>query len=67
MLSTALTGAQKATKAIYSAVVTGLTGLVAIMVEPEASLGAITQGQWLVIALAVVVAGGGVYGLTNKT
>jgi hypothetical protein len=51
-------------KAIYAAAVAGLSGLSAVLVGGD-SLGQVTSGQWVSIALAALVAGGGVYGITN--
>jgi hypothetical protein len=51
-------------KAIYAALVAALSGLSAVLVGGD-SLGQVTSGQWVSIALAALVAGGGVYGITN--
>jgi hypothetical protein len=53
-----------ALKAFYAAIVAALSGLVTVLVD-NANFGDLTAGQWVVIALAAVVAFGGVYGLTN--
>lgn len=53
-------------KAIYAAVVAGLSALGGLLVN-DTGLGDITAGQWVFVALAVLVAGGGVYGLKNAT
>ena len=55
-----------ALKAFYAAVVAALSGLVTVLVG-DANFGDLTAGQWVTIALAAVVAFGGVYGITNKT
>ena len=55
-----------AAKAVFAAVVAALSGLVTVLVGDTGFTG-ITAGQWTTIALATVVAFGGVYGLTNKT
>jgi hypothetical protein len=55
-----------AAKAIYAALVAGLGGLAAILVG-DVGFGDITSGQWVTIALAALIAGGGVYGISNKT
>lgn len=65
ILSTALTGVQKAAKAIYAAVAQLLAGL-ALVTVGGLGVGDITTNQWIVIAIAVLAAGGGVYGLSNK-
>lgn len=57
--------AAKAAKAIYAALVAGLGALAAVLVG-DLSFGAVTAGQWVTIALAALVAGGGVYGITNR-
>lgn len=64
VIATTLTGVQKAAKAIYAAAVAFISGL--ILVTMDGSFEAVTTNQWLVIGLSVVVAGGGVYGLSNK-
>lgn len=55
----------KAAKAIFATITTFLTGLITVVVD-DANIGDVTQGQWLAIILATLVAGGGVYGLPNK-
>lgn len=55
---------RQAAKAIYAALVAGLAALGGLLVN-DTGLGDITAGQWVFIALAVLVAGGGVYGLPN--
>jgi hypothetical protein len=52
-------------KAIYSALVAGLGALGTVMVG-SVELGDVTQGQWVAIAGTMLVAGGGVFGITNK-
>jgi len=54
---------QYAAKAVYAAVVALLGGVATILVDPEMGFGDIAAGQWMVIALATVVAFGGVLGL----
>ena len=56
----------KAAKALFAAVTAGLSGLITTISGSE-SIGGVTTLQWLVIALAVLTAGGGVYGITNST
>lgn len=51
-------------KAIYAAVVAGLSALGGLLVN-DTGLSDITAGQWVFVALAVLIAGGGVYGLRN--
>jgi hypothetical protein len=51
-------------KAIYATVSAGLGSLAAILVG-DVGFGDITSGQWVTVALAALVAGGGVYGITN--
>jgi hypothetical protein len=55
----------QATKAIYAFVAAGLGSLATALVDDK-SIGDLTDGQWVVVILAAVVAGGGVYGLSNK-
>lgn len=57
--------AAQAAKAIYAAVVAGLGALAAVLVG-DLSLGAVSAGQWVTVVLAALVAGGGVYGITNR-
>ena len=54
------------TKAIYATVVAALGSLAALLTN-DTSLSQITAGQWVVVALAALVAGGGVYGIPNRT
>ena len=51
-------------KAIYAFLVAGIGSLVTVMVN-DAGFGDITDGQWLTAALVALIAGGGVFGLTN--
>jgi len=55
----------QAVKAIYAGVVAGLGALAALLVN-DTAIGAITAGQWVTVALATLIAGGGVYRLRNK-
>ncbi len=52
-------------KAIYGGIVAGLGSLAAIMVG-DVGFGDVTDGQWVAIVLAALVAGGGIYGIPNK-
>jgi hypothetical protein len=54
----------QAAKAIYAFFFTGLSTLVTVLVGNE-SFGDITAAQWVVIVLAALGAGGGVYGIRN--
>jgi hypothetical protein len=54
-----------AAKAIYAGIVAGLGALAAVMVG-EVGFGDVTDGQWITVVLAALVAGGGVYGIPNK-
>lgn len=56
----------KFAKAAYATVVAGLGSLVTVMVG-DVGFGDITDGQWLAATLIALTAGGGVYGITNKT
>jgi len=51
-------------KAIYAGLLAGLSALGGYLTN-STSLGQITAGQWVFVALAVLVAGGGVYGIPN--
>lgn len=53
-----------ALRAFYAAAVAALSGLVTVLVG-DVGLDDLTAGQWVTIALAALVAFGGVYGLTN--
>ena len=66
VIATAVNGMQKAAKAIYAAVVAAISGTILVTLN-DVTFGEVTQNQWLVIGLSVVVAGGGVYGLSNKS
>jgi hypothetical protein len=52
-------------RAFFAAVVAALSGLVTVLVG-DANFGDLTAGQWVTIALAAVVAFGGVWGLVNQ-
>ncbi len=65
LVSTAVGGVKKAAKAIYASITAAISGLILVTMN-GAGFESVTTNQWLVIALSVVVAGGGVYGLTNK-
>jgi hypothetical protein len=52
-------------KAIYAFVIAGLGSLAAILVG-DMGLGDLSDGQWVVVVLAALVAGGGVFGIPNK-
>ena len=51
-------------KAIYAAIVAGLGSLAAVLVG-DVGLDDVTAGQWVTVALAALVAGGGVFGIKN--
>ena len=55
----------QAAKAVYGALIAALSGLATVLVG-SASVGQVTAGQWVTIVLAALVAGGGVYGITNR-
>jgi hypothetical protein len=52
-------------KAIYAFVVAGLGALAAVLVG-DAGVGDLSDGQWVAVVLAALVAGGGVFGIPNK-
>jgi ribonucleotide monophosphatase NagD (HAD superfamily) len=52
-------------KAIYAAVIAALSGLVTVLVG-DIGFSDLTAGQWVTIALAALVAGGGTYGISNQ-
>jgi hypothetical protein len=45
--------------------VAGLGALAAVLVG-DLGLGDLSDGQWVVIGLSALVAGGGVFGISNK-
>lgn len=53
-------------KALYATAIAGLGSLAAVLVG-DSDFGDVTSGQWVTIVLAALVAGGGVYGITNRT
>ena len=53
-------------KAVYAGLLAGLTALGAYLITTT-SLGDITAGQWVYVAVAALVAGGGVYGIPNSS
>jgi hypothetical protein len=53
-------------KAVVAAVIAGLTALSAYLVN-NTSLGDITAGQWVQIAIAFLVSLGAVWAVPNKT
>ncbi len=66
VIATAVSGVQKAAKAVYAAIAQLIAGLVLVTID-GGSLGDVSTNEWFVIAGAVLAAGGGVYGLTNKS
>lgn len=56
---------EQAAKAVYAFVVAGLGSLVVVLVG-DSTFSAITDGQWVSSLLVALVAGGGVYGVSNK-
>lgn len=57
---------RQAAKAVYATLVSALGALAAILVG-DVGFGDVTAGQWVAVALAGLIAGGGVYGIPNKT
>lgn len=51
-------------KAIYSGLIAGLSALGGYLTN-STSIGQITAGQWVFVAIATLVSAGGVYGITN--
>lgn len=51
-------------RAIFAAAAALGTGLAAVLVD-NASIGDLTDGQWVTIALGALVAFGGVFGISN--
>lgn len=52
-------------KAVYAGLVAGLGALAAVLVG-DVGFTDVTAGQWVTVALAALVAGGGVYGIPNR-
>ena len=55
----------QAAKAIFAFFVAGLGALGAVLVG-DVGFTDVAAGQWVAIALAALVAGGGVYGISNR-
>ena len=53
-------------KAIYATIISALGSLVVVLVG-DAGLDDLTSGQWVTVVLAALIAGGGVYGISNKS
>lgn len=53
-------------KAILAALIAGFGSLSAVLVDNK-SIGDVTDGQWVAIVLATLIALGAVYGVPNKT
>lgn len=53
-------------KATYATVVAALGSLSTVLIGPGASFTHISSAQWVTVALAALLAGGGVYGITNR-
>lgn len=56
----------QAAKAVYATIAAGLGSLVTLLVGGNETLSHVTQGQWASVALVALIAGGGVYNITNK-
>lgn len=56
----------QAAKSVVGGVLAGLSALSAYLVN-STSLGDITAGQWVQVAIAVLVTGSAVYGVSNKS
>lgn len=56
----------QAAKAIYATVIAGLGSLATVLVADNTGFSDVTNGQWVVVVLAALVAGGGVYGIKNS-
>ena len=56
---------RQALKAVFATLVAFVGSLVTVLAGGDANLGDITDGQWLSAVLVGLVAGGGVYGLSN--
>lgn len=56
-----------AAKAIYATLAAGLGSLVTLLVGGNETLSNVSQGQWASVLLVALIAGGGVYNITNKS
>ena len=56
----------QAAKAVFAGLLAALTALGAYLIN-STSLGDITAGQWVYVAIAGLVALGAVYGIPNKS
>jgi hypothetical protein len=54
----------KYAKAIFAGIIAGLSAVAAVLVD-NASIGDLTDGQWVTVVLASLVAFGGVAGIKN--
>lgn len=55
---------RQAAKAVYATVIAALGSLAAVLVG-DVGIGDVSAGQWVTVALAALIAGGGVYGIRN--
>jgi|SoiMethySBSTD1v2_1073268.scaffolds.fasta_scaffold4588067_2 hypothetical protein len=53
-------------KAVLAALIAGVGSLSAVMVDDK-GFGDVTDGQWVAVVLAALVALGGVYAIPNRT
>ena len=65
IISAAVKEVRKVWKAIFAATTAALQGLILVTIDGD-GLQAVSTNEWLVVGLSVVIAGGGVWGLTNK-
>ena len=52
-------------RAIYAGIIAALSGLITVLVG-DVGFDDLSAGQWVTIALAALIAFGGVYGISNK-
>lgn len=57
---------RQASKAVVAGVLAGLSALSAYLVN-NTGIGDLTAGQWVQVAIAVIVTASAVYGVPNKT
>lgn len=55
-----------AAKAVLAGLIAGVGSLSAVLVDNK-SIGDVTDGQWVAIVLATLIALGAVYGVPNRT
>lgn len=55
----------QAAKAVYATVAAGLGALLSLLVGAHQSIAQVNNAGWVSVALTAILAGGGVYNITN--